>query len=111
MSYHGEMHVKRIGDYVATLEMGDFDRLAYATDALHFEQFRDEYTSNVTCLPSVTTTVFRGDKSKSVYVYGRGPAEVWLLDEAIDHVVERAEEWKRVRLKKTSSDDLMTLSR
>jgi len=96
--YHGEAHVSHLGDFTATVDQYDFDRLAEAIDAVRFDELNDSYPTNVTDTSSIEIMVARKSKNKKVWAADI-PPKVWLIARAMDAILAEAKGWKRIRKK------------
>jgi hypothetical protein len=89
-TYTGERNGTRIGTYSGRTYFGDFARLAMFIEQSGFMKFSARYTAPHTDDETVVVTVvMRDGTTKSVSNYGRyGPLDLWVLERAIDGVVE-----------------------
>lgn len=95
--YEGKRFVEKLGRFEGRINEDDYANLAKATDTLGFWKFKDKYTAPITDMPSALVTIQQGEKSKTTDNYaGRGPAELWAIEQLIDKVVDGVREWKKV---------------
>lgn len=89
ISYDGKRFVQLEGKYEGTFY--GFDRLAQLILSRGYFNFKDEYTVNMTDLPSTITSVVRNGKRKTITNYGdAGPVELWGIEMAIDGILKGA---------------------
>ena len=60
-----------------------------------FWDLNDEYTSQVTDLPTTWTTLVLGEKTKTIKDYYGAPEELKSLEALIEAIAEREEGWER----------------
>lgn len=87
--YEGKRFVPMMGTYKGTAY--GFDRLAEFILAQDYFNLNDDYSSNVTDLPSAITSVVRNGQRKTIRNYGgAGPIGLWGVEMAIDGMVQHA---------------------
>lgn len=99
VTYHGDAHVKRMGDYLARIKPEAFRKLAQKFVGLGFYSFKGEYEEDVTDMPSQTLTVTSKGGTKKVHNYGQlAPKSLYELHDLVDEVVAEATDWQKVKL-------------
>lgn len=96
VKYEGERFVEKLGTYEKTISEEKVERLIKEFDAASFFEFEDEYTSNMTDLPTVYTTYNKGDQSKRVLNYYGAPDELKVLEKKLRKIAESTDGWKKV---------------
>lgn len=92
--YVGTEHVGRVGTHTGEISSEDFHQLAEYLVESGYASLETEYPLSVTDLPSAYTTAVINGKRKVIHHYGGyGPVKLWVLEQAIDAVVARAD-WK-----------------
>ena len=64
--FEGEHFVDLLGTHIAQIEPGDFEVLALAVAHLGFDALAPDYTVAITCQPTTTTWLVRGDVRQEV---------------------------------------------
>lgn len=90
-SYFGGRHAPRSGSQRGEAPFLAFARLAYFVERSGFAEMQEYYVAGWTDDETVTVTVtWRDGRRRSVSDYGRfGPPDLWILQQAIDAVVDR----------------------
>jgi hypothetical protein len=87
--YEGQRFVQMMGTYRGTAY--GFDRLAKFILKENYFDLKDDYSANVTDMPSAITSVVRDGKRKMINDYGGfGPVELWAIETAIDGILKNA---------------------
>lgn len=93
--YHGERHVRRLGDYERTITKEELQALIEAFEKANFWNFNDIYTEKVSDMPTVFTTFSHGGKTKTIEDYFNAPAELKSLEALLQKVADEGE-WKKI---------------
>ena len=102
VEFAGTNHVKTKGAQTGRISAANFAKLAKKIEEIDFFGLRDRYDgknpdgsgSSVTDLPTRKTTVTRGDETKTVANYFRGPPGLTELELLIDELAKSAQ-WVR----------------
>ena len=102
VEFDGKSHVKATGVQTGKISAQGFAQLVKKIEGIDFFNLRDRYDgknpdgsgSTVTDLPTRKTTVTRGDQTKTVEDYFRGPPGLVELELLIDEVTKSAK-WIR----------------
>ena len=94
VEFAGKNHVKAQGPQTGKISAASFAKLVKKIDEIRFFELRDRYDgknpdgtgSTVTDLPTRKTTVTRGDETKTVVNYFRGPPGLTELELLIDEL-------------------------
>ena len=93
-TYVGRENVERKGTYRG--KFYGFERLAQLVEARGYFNLKDNYSAQVTDLPSTITSVVRSGRRKTITNYGdMGPVELWGIEQAIDGLVANTK-WEKV---------------
>lgn len=88
--FTGQAYVNVVGERRATIPRAEVQRLLQRFDDVNFESLRDSYRAQVSDLPSITITLVRDGRTKSVLDYGGVsagmPREIRDLQAEIDRV-------------------------
>lgn len=88
-TYIGKEHVTRLGSFQGRVDQKDFARLAELLDQQGYFALKEQYTTGISCGPSVITRVLRGRKHWIVMNYGDGgPARLWGMERAILYIAD-----------------------
>jgi hypothetical protein len=102
VEYEGKNHVGQKGSRTGRISTEDFDKLVKKIDEINFFNLNDRYDGKnpdgsgvtVTDLPTRKTSVTRGELTKTVENYFRGPTGLAELEGLIDELTKAAE-WVR----------------
>jgi Domain of unknown function (DUF6438) len=102
VEFDGKDFVREKGQRTGRITAADFAKLAKKIDEIKFFELRDRYDGKnpdgtgvtVTDLPTKKTSVTRGNQTKTVENYFRGPAGLKELEDLIDEV-SKASVWIR----------------
>src|ERR1700731_3268560 len=102
VDYEGTDHVREKGSRTGRISREDFDKLVKKIDEINFFSLNDRYDGKnrdgsgvtVTDLPTRKTTVTRGNRTKTVENYFRGPKDLQELEDLIDELTKSAD-WAR----------------
>jgi Domain of unknown function (DUF6438) len=102
VEYEGTDRVREKGRRTGKISAEDFTILATKIDEINFFDLKDRYDGKnadgsgvtVTDLPTRKTSVTRGNRTKSVENYFRGPKRLTELEDLIDELTKSAE-WVR----------------
>ncbi len=98
VEFEGKEHVRQKGSHQGRISPGDFDRLVKKIGEINFFGLNDRYDGKrpdgsgvtVTDLPTRRTRVTRGDRTKTVENYFRGPPGLKELEDLIDQLARSA---------------------
>lgn len=89
--YVGTENVARRGTHTGEISTEDFNQLADYLIESGYQALETEYPLAVSDMPSAYTTAVINGKRKVIHNYGGvGPVKLWVLEQAIDAVVARA---------------------
>jgi Domain of unknown function (DUF6438) len=99
VEYEGKAHVWEEGRRTGRISGKDFEKLAKKIDEINFFNLKDRYDgknpdgsgATVTDLPTTKTSVTRGNRTKTVENYFRGPKGLKELEDLIDELTKSAE--------------------
>ncbi len=93
LEYEGIQHVKHTGKYRGKINLWGFNKLAQLIEKSKFMDMKDQYSIDMTDMPTTYTTVIYADgKKKRIMNYGNaGPVELWAIEELIDKLVNEAQ--------------------
>jgi hypothetical protein len=99
VQYEGKAHVWEEGSQTRRISAEDFRKLVSKIEEIDFFSLRDRYDGKnpdgsgvtVTDLPTRKTSVTRGNRTKTVENYFRGPKGLKELEDLIDEVAKSAE--------------------
>ncbi len=91
VQYTGERCVKETGEQSATIAPEAVQELVAEFEKIDFFALQDEYTAEVTDLPSTTVTITLDDRHKSVLDYHGAPEALQVLERKIDEVANTAQ--------------------
>ena len=92
--YAGKKNVDKIGPYEKKLEKSQITELVKAFNDANFFEFKDEYTSKITDLPTTYTTFTTNDKTKQIRDYYGAPEELKKLEKMVEDIAN-SEGWKK----------------
>ena len=93
--FNGKRNVSKEGLWYQTLTADETNDLFAAFEEAGFWDLNDEYTSQVTDLPTTWTTLVLGEKTKTIKDYYGAPEELKSLEALIEAIAEREEGWER----------------
>ncbi len=88
--YEGRDFVKVKGEVESTISREDLKKLVDAFYEIDYFSLEDEYTANVTDLPTTITSISIGDRSKRVVNYYGAPEKLIQLEKLIDSLTNSA---------------------
>jgi hypothetical protein len=99
VEYEGKNHVRQKGSGTGRISAEDFVKLVKKIEEINFFSLNDRYDGKnpdgsgvtVTDLPTTKTSVTRGNRTKTVENYFRGPKGLKELEDLIDDVTKSAE--------------------
>lgn len=102
VEYEGKAHVWEEGQRTGRISGKNFETLAKKIDEINFFNLKDRYDGKnpdgsgvtVTDLPTTRTSITRGNRTKTVENYFRGPKGLKELEDLIDELTKSAE-WVR----------------
>lgn len=94
--YKGDSNVDKIGNYEKGISDEDLIRLSEAFAKYKFFEMKDEYTANMTDLPSRYVSYSFDGKSKKIKDRYNAPAELRELEKLLDAIAD-SEGWEKVK--------------
>jgi hypothetical protein len=102
VEFEGKAHVWEVGRQTGRISAEDFQKLVKKIEEINFFSLKDRYDgknadgsgTTVTDLPTRKTSVTRGNVTKTVENYFRGPKGLKELEDLIDEVT-KSTEWVR----------------
>jgi len=83
------------GHFMAKISKERFDQIKNAFDQSDFFQYEEEYTSNMTDLPSTIITYRKGEKAKTIIDYDKAPESLKNLEKKLHNLIDELN-WKEV---------------
>lgn len=93
--YNGERNVPREGTWYRVLSPEETNELFNTFAESGFWQLKDEYTAQVTDLPTTWVTLVLEDRDKTIKDYYGAPEELKKLEAMVEQIAEEEEQWKR----------------
>lgn len=93
--YNGIRNVPKEGTWYQVISVEQTNGLFAAFEEAGFWEFEDEYTAQVTDLPTTWTTLVIGEKRKTIKDYYGAPEKLKALEQMIAEIAESEEGWKR----------------
>jgi hypothetical protein len=93
--YEGKKHVKKTGKFEKQLSPKETLKLFCAFEASNFTDFRQEYTDEVTDLPTTFLSFTHRGFSKTIKDYYNAPIELKKLEKMVEEVAD-SEGWTAV---------------
>jgi hypothetical protein len=92
--YTGTKYVEHEGEFIGTIPVWYFHRLAQFVRDSGYMELEDRYSRMVTDSSTTYTTVMMGAKRKTISNYANsGPTKLWAIEQLIDDLMAK-EEWK-----------------
>jgi len=99
VEYEGKDHVRQKGSRSGTISTEDFEKLLRKINEINFFNLSERYDGKnpdgsgvtITDLPTRKTSVTRGNRTKTVENYFRGPKGLKELEDLIDELTKSAE--------------------
>ncbi len=92
----GERNMKELeGDWSQLLPPEKANALFKAFADANFQQFKDEYTAEVTDLPTTWVTLHLGTERKTIKDYYGAPEELRALEKMVSDIAESPEGWAK----------------
>ena len=92
-TFSGDRNVSKEGDWTRTLTPEETNALFDAFEKSNFEAFQDEYTDQVTDLPTTWVTFKHGPISKTIKDYYGAPEELRALEKLVEAIAETDDGW------------------
>lgn len=92
-TFQGDRNVSKEGDWTRTLSPEETNQLFEAFEKSNFEAFKDEYTDQVTDLPTTWVTFKHGTIDKTVKDYYGAPEPLKELEKLVEAIAETDEGW------------------
>ena len=93
--FNGQRNVSKEGTWYRTLTADETNELFTAFEDAGFWDFNEEYTAQVTDLPTTWTTFVLGEKTKTIKDYYGAPEELKSLEALVEAIAEQEEGWSR----------------
>jgi hypothetical protein len=75
-TYHGKKHVAKTGDYIGSFTPKQLTEILTKANEIGFFEMQDEYTANMTDLPTTVIYINNGNQKKKVVAYTNYPDEL-----------------------------------
>ncbi|MCH8331339.1 MAG: hypothetical protein IH946_08145 [Bacteroidetes bacterium] len=95
MTYKGEKNVEKQGRYEKKMSEEGIEKLIKTFKAAKFWDFKDEYTSRITDLPTTFISFSNKGKTKKIRDYHGAPEELKALEKMIEDIAN-AEGWSNI---------------
>lgn len=92
-TFKGTRNVAKQGDWTRKLTPEATNALFAAFEASNFAQFQDEYTAQVTDLPTTWVTYNNGVVSKTIKDYYGAPEALKNLEKMVETIAEQDDDW------------------
>ena len=92
-NYNGDKNVSKVGAWNQVLSPEVTNELFSAFETADFWQFEDEYTAQVTDLPTTWVTFSNGEKSKTIKDYWGAPDTLKALEAMVEEIAESDDGW------------------
>ena len=93
VTFTGERDVKKVGAYQKQLTAEETNKLFAAFEDSDYWAFEDEYSANVTDLPSTYLTYKHGEKAKKIRLYYNVPDSLANLSKMVKEIATSDEGW------------------
>ncbi|MEZ4959313.1 MAG: DUF6438 domain-containing protein [Saprospiraceae bacterium] len=94
-TFKGERNVEKEGDWTRTLTPEEVNALFAAFEKSDFQSFQDEYTAQVTDLPTTWVTFRHAAIDRTIKDYYGGPAELKNLEKLVEAIAETEDGWTK----------------
>lgn len=94
--FNGDRNISKIGNWTRLITPEETNKLFEAFEMENFWTFENEYTSQVTDLPTTWTTLKIGEKSKTIKDYYGAPEELKALEKMVEEIAETDDGWIKV---------------
>lgn len=94
-TFHGDRNVSKEGNWTRTLTPEETSALFSAFEKSDFESFQDEYTGQVTDLPTTWITFKHGNIEKTIKDYYGAPEKLKMLEKLVEEIAETDEGWTK----------------
>ncbi len=92
-TFKGERNVSKEGEWTRNLSPEETNALFAAFEKSNFEAFQDEYTDQVTDLPTTWVTFKHGSIDKTIKDYYGAPEELKALEKLVEAIAETDDGW------------------
>ena len=92
-TFSGTRNVTKQGEWTRQLGPGATNALFTAFEQSNFAQFQDEYTAQVTDLPTTWVTFSNGTLSKTIKDYYGSPEALKNLEKMVEPIAEEDTDW------------------
>lgn len=92
-TFHGDRNVTKEGDWTRTLSPEETNALFSAFEKSDFSGFQDEYTAQVTDLPTTWITFVHAGINKTIKDYYGAPEALKELEKLVEAIAETDEGW------------------
>ena len=93
--FNGQKNISKEGTWYRTLPPDETNNMFKTFEDTGFWELKDEYTAQVTDLPTTWISLVLGEKSKTIKDYYGAPDELKALELMIEKIAETDENWKR----------------
>jgi hypothetical protein len=93
--FTGIRNVAKQGEWKRTLSPSATNELFTAFEKSNFGQFKDEYTAQVTDLPTTWVSFRHGETDKTVKDFFGSPEALKNLEKMVETIAEEADGWER----------------
>lgn len=95
-TFTGSRNVQKMGDWSRKLSPESTNEIFSAFEQSNFAQFQDEYTAQVTDLPTTWVTFRNGAINKTIKDYYGSPEALKKLETMVEKVAEEDTDWVKV---------------
>lgn len=96
VKFDGRNFVEKEGVFEKSISESEVERLINAFKKADFFDFEDEYTTNISDLPTVFTTFNYDGKSKKIENYHGAPDELKALEKSLREIAMSQEGWSKI---------------
>ncbi len=93
--FTGERNVSKEGNWLRQLDAVETNQLFESFKNAGFWELENEYTSQVTDLPTTWVTFHLGEMSKTIKDYYGAPENLKVLEKLVESIAETNEGWKQ----------------
>ena len=96
VKYTGKSFVDKVGKFTNTISSKDLQNLINKFIDANFFELKDEYTAEMTDLPTVFTTFRYEEKEKTVKNYHGAPEVLRELENELRNIANKKSGWKKI---------------
>jgi len=93
--FNGIRNVEKKGEWTKSFSIEETNELFLAFSNSSFWDWKDEYTAQVTDLPTIWVSFKLGEKQKKIKDYYGAPAELKELEKILELMAEAEENWNK----------------